>query len=159
MTAKFVLGIDLGTTNSVLSYTALDAEAADVKLFDIPQLVAADTTESRTVLPSFTYLATEQEGSDGGLDLPWAESRSFAVGEYARARAAEAPDRTVGAAKSWLCHQRVDRRQPILPWNAPDDVNKISPVEASQRYLEHLVAAWEHAFVLKSTVRPNDTRW
>jgi len=146
MTAKFVLGIDLGTTNSVLSYTALDAEAADVKLFDIPQLVAADTTESRTVLPSFTYLATEQEGSDGGLDLPWAESRSFAVGEYARARAAEAPDRTVGAAKSWLCHQRVDRRQPILPWNAPDDVNKISPVEASQRYLEHLVAAWEHAF-------------
>lgn len=146
MTAKFVLGIDLGTTNSVLSYTALDAEAADVKLFDIPQLVAADTTESRTALPSFTYLATEQEGSDGGLDLPWAESRSFAVGEYARARAAEAPDRTVGAAKSWLCHQRVDRRQPILPWNAPDDVNKISPVEASQRYLEHLVAAWEHAF-------------
>lgn len=146
MTAKFVLGIDLGTTNSVLSYTALDAEAADVKLFDIPQLVAADTTESRTALPSFTYLTTEQEGSDGGLDLPWAESRSFAVGEYARARAAEAPDRTVGAAKSWLCHQRVDRRQPILPWNAPDDVNKISPVEASQRYLEHLVAAWEHAF-------------
>jgi hypothetical protein len=146
MTAKFVLGIDLGTTNSVLSYTALDAEAADVKLFDIPQLVAADTTESRTALPSFTYLATEQEGTDGGLNLPWTASRSFAVGEYARSRAAEAPDRTVGAAKSWLCHQRVDRRQPILPWNAPDDVNKISPVEASQRYLEHLVAAWEHAF-------------
>lgn len=146
MTAKFVLGIDLGTTNSVLSYTALDAEVADVKLFDVPQLVAAGTTESRTALPSFAYLATEQEGSDGALDLPWTESRSFAVGEYARGRAAEAPDRTVGAAKSWLCHQRVDRRQPILPWNAPDDVGKISPVGASQRYLEHLVAAWEQAF-------------
>ncbi|MBI2479631.1 MAG: Hsp70 family protein, partial [Planctomycetia bacterium] len=133
MTAQFVLGIDLGTTNSVLSYAALAAEAADVKPFEIPQLVAAGTTESRTALPSFTYLATEQEGRDGGLNLPWTESRSFAVG-------------TVGAAKSWLCHQRVDRRQPILPWNAPDDVDKISPVDASQRYLEHLVAGWEQAF-------------
>ena len=146
MTARYVLGIDLGTTNSVLSYAALDAEAAEVKLLDIPQLVAAATTESRTALPSFTYLATEQEANDGALNLPWTESRKFAVGEYARGRAAEAPDRTVGAAKSWLCHQRVDRRQPILPWNAPDDVGKISPVDASQRYLEHLVAAWQNAF-------------
>ncbi|MEO8496751.1 MAG: Hsp70 family protein, partial [Planctomycetota bacterium] len=146
MTAKYVLGIDLGTTNSVLSYAALDAEAADVKLFDIPQLVSAGTTESRTALPSFTYLATEQEATAGALDLPWSDKRAFAVGEYARGRAAEAPDRTVGAAKSWLCHQRVDRRQPILPWNAPDEVGKISPVDASQRYLEHLVAAWQEAF-------------
>jgi len=146
MTAKYVLGIDLGTTNSVLSYAALDADAAEVKLFDIPQLVSAGTSESRTALPSFTYLATEQESGDGSLDLPRTEARTFAVGEFARGRAAEAPDRTVGAAKSWLCHQRVDRRQPILPWNAPDDVNKISPVEASQRYLEHLVAAWQNAF-------------
>lgn len=146
MTAKYILGIDLGTTNIVLSYAALDADAAEVKLFDIPQLVAAGTTEARTALPSFTYVATEQEASDGALDLPWSNERTFAVGEFARGRAAEAPDRTVGAAKSWLCHPRVDRRQQILPWNAPDDVNKISPVEASQRYLEHLVAAWEEAF-------------
>ena len=146
MTAKYVLGIDLGTTNSVLSYAALDAEAAEVRLLDIPQLVAAGTSEARTALPSFTYLATEQEAGDGAFDLPWAEERAFSVGEHARGRAAEAPDRTVGAAKSWLCHQRVDRREPILPWNAPPDVGKISPVEASQRYLEHLVAAWENAF-------------
>jgi actin-like ATPase involved in cell morphogenesis len=146
MTAKYVLGIDLGTTNSVLSYAARDAEAAEVKLFDIPQLVAAGTTEARTALPSFTYLATEQEARDGALNLPWSKSRKFAVGEFARGRAAEAPDRTVSAAKSWLCHQRVERRLPILPWNAPDDVDRISPVEASQRYLEHLVAAWEEAF-------------
>ncbi|MCA9122961.1 MAG: Hsp70 family protein [Planctomycetaceae bacterium] len=146
MTARYVLGIDLGTTNSVLSYAALDADAAEVKLLEIPQLVTASTTELRSALPSFTYLATEQEASDGGLDLPWSESRRFAVGEYARNRSAEAPDRTVGAAKSWLCHQRVDRRQPILPWNAPNDVGRISPVEASQHYLEHLVAAWQQAF-------------
>jgi len=146
MTAKYILGIDLGTTNSVLSYAALDTEAADVKLLDIPQLVSASTIESRTSLPSFTYLGTVDEGRDGAFNLPWAEARTFAVGRFAQYRAAEAPDRTIGAAKSWLCHQRVDRRQPILPWNAPDEVDKISPVTASQVYLEHLVAAWEDAF-------------
>ena len=82
----------------------------------------------------------------GSLDLPWAEGRDFAVGELARRQAAEVPDRTVGAAKSWLCHSRVDRHQPILPWNAPAEVPKVSPVTATQRYLEHLVAAWEAAF-------------
>ena len=71
--------------------------------------------------------------------------RDYAVGEFARRQGAEAPDRTVAAAKSWLCHSRVDRRQPILPWNAPAEVPKVSPVEASRRYLEHLVAAWEAA--------------
>ena len=112
MTAKYVLGIDLGTTNSVLSYAALDTQAADVKLFDIPQLVSAGTTESRTSLPSFTYLATAQEASDGALDLPWTEARAFAVGEFARERAAEAPDRTVGAAdpRSGRRHPRRRRR-------------------------------------------------
>ena len=82
----------------------------------------------------------------GAFDLPWAAGREFAVGELRPAQAAEVPQRTVGAAKSWLCHSRVDRRQPILPWNAPAEVAKISPVTAAQRYLEHLVAAWEQAF-------------
>ena len=85
------------------------------------------------------------EAGGGALDLPWAEGRDFAVGEFARRQGAEMPDRTVAAAKSWLCHSRVDRRQPILPWNAPAEVPKVSPVTASQRYLEHLVAAWEAA--------------
>src|SRR5690606_30880190 len=71
------------------------------------------------------------------------------VGEMARRQAAEAPQRTVTAAKSWLCHSRVDRHQPILPWNAPAEVAKISPVTASKKYLEHLRLAWEQAF-------PND---
>jgi molecular chaperone DnaK (HSP70) len=78
--------------------------------------------------------------------LPWADHRDFVVGELARRQGAEVPDRTVGAAKSWLVHSRVDRHQPILPWNAPADVPKISPVIASQRYLEHMIAAWEAAF-------------
>jgi len=146
MTAKYVIGIDLGTTNSVLAYAPLEEDGA-IRLLSVPQLVDAGTVESRGALPSFLYLGTEQEAGSGAFGLPWSDQRQpFAVGEYARRQGAEVPQRTVGAAKSWLCHHRVDRRQPILPWDAPADVPKISPVTAAQRYLEHLVAAWEQAF-------------
>ena len=146
MSAKYILGIDLGTTNSVLAYAPVEAEQPRVEVLPIPQLVAADTREARTMLPSFTYLAPPHETSGGALDLPWAAGRDFAVGEFARRQGAEVPDRTVGAAKSWLAHSRVDRHQSILPWGAAAAVPKISPVLASQRYLEHLIAAWEGAF-------------
>jgi len=146
MIAKYILGIDLGTTNSVLAYVPLQTDRPSVELLPIPQLVATGTVESRTVLPSFLYLAAEQESAEGAFDLPWAAQCDFATGELARRQAAEVPDRTVAAAKSWLCHSRVDRHQPILPWNAPEAVPKVSPVTAARRYLEHLVAAWEHAF-------------
>jgi hypothetical protein len=146
MAAQYVLGIDLGTTNSVLAYAPLAAENPQVELLPIPQLVAEGTAEPRTMLPSFLYLASDQESKGAALDVPWKKKRDFAVGEFARRRGAEVPDRTVAAAKSWLCHSRVDRHSPILPWNAPAAVPKVSPVAASQRYLEHLVAAWETAF-------------
>ena len=97
-------------------------------------------------LPSFLYLAPEHEASSGALDLPWESRRRFAVGEFARRQGADMPERTVVAAKSWLAHRRVDRRQPILPYGAPAEVDKISPVSASQRYLEHLIGAWNQKF-------------
>jgi hypothetical protein len=145
MSAKYIIGIDLGTTNSALAFAALDAEQPDVKLLPIPQLVAPATVEPRELLPSFLYLASKQEGTTGAYDLPWATGRDFAIGEMARRQSAELPDRTVGAAKSWLCHSRVDRHQAILPWGASDDVPKVSPVTATRRYLEHVVAAWDHS--------------
>lgn len=144
MASKYSVGIDLGTTNSVVAYVPLDDEKAPVGLLEIPQLVSASTVENRPMLPSFLYLAPE--GERGSYDLPWAQARDFAAGELARSQAALVPTRTVAAAKSWLCHSRVDRTQPILPWNAPDDVGKVSPVEASRRYLDHMVAAWNAAF-------------
>ncbi len=146
MTAKYIIGIDLGTTNSVLAYAPLEGERAAVEVLPIPQLVAVGTVETKPVLPSFLYLAAEHEAGQGSFDLPWAQGRAIAVGEMARAQAAEMPDRTVTAAKSWLAHSRVDRHQPILPWNAPSEVPKVSPVTASRRYLEHLIAAWEAEF-------------
>jgi molecular chaperone DnaK (HSP70) len=146
MAAKYVLGIDLGTTNSVVAYALLEQEQPTIELLPIPQLIAADTVESRTMLPSFLYVAPPQTERSGAYDLPWAKGRDFAVGEFARRQSAESPDRTVGAAKSWLGYSRVDRHQPILPWNAPPEVQKVSPVTASRRYLEHLIAGWEAAF-------------
>ena len=143
---SYILGIDLGTTNSVLAYAPLGGEQPEVKILPIPQLVAPGVVEERTTLPSYLYLAPEHETAGGVFDLPWHKGNAFAVGELARKKSAEAPQRVVSGAKSWLSHSRVDRHQPILPWNAPAEVPKISPVTASRRYLEQLVAAWEHAF-------------
>jgi len=143
MSASFAIGIDLGTTNTALAWARLDADETQVELFAAPQITAPGTLETRRLLPSFLYLAPEEESAGGSLDVPWAAGRDFAVGEYARRRSAEAPDRTVGGAKSWLCHSRVDRRQPILPWQAPPDVPQVSPVTAARRYLEHVIAAWQ----------------
>jgi hypothetical protein len=146
MSAQYVIGIDLGTTNSVLAYAPINAENPQVELLQVPQLTAPGSIESRTSLPSFLYLAPDQEAAGGTLDLPWQSGQTQVAGELARRQAADAPQRTVTAAKSWLCHSRVDRHQAILPWNAPAEVAKVSPVTASKKYLEHLRSAWEHAF-------------
>ena len=148
MPPKYVIGIDLGTTNSVVAYasTDVDSDTPSIELLQLPQLVAAGTVEAHESLPSFVYLATEAEANNQSLDLPWASESKTAVGQFARTRSADAPNRSVVSAKSWLCHNKVDRRAPILPFDAPGDVGKISPVEATRQYLAHLAAAWDHKF-------------
>jgi hypothetical protein len=143
--AKFTIGIDLGTTNSVIAYTAVGGDkAAPPAVLAVPQLTAPATVEARETLPSFLYLAPEAEAK--GLALPWVKGgREYAVGQFAQKQSADVPTRSVAGAKSWLAYSRVDRRSPILPWNAPADVPKVSPVETSRRYVEHLVAAWDAA--------------
>ncbi len=144
MTAKFVVGIDLGTTHSALAWAPIDVENATVEVLSIPQLVTPTSVEPRPLLPSFLYFAHESEGALAAA-APGYASRTFAVGEYARSRAVEAPNRVVSSAKSWLSHPTIDRRAPILPAGAPEDVEKISPVEASFRLLEHITEAWDAA--------------
>jgi len=144
MPAQFVVGIDLGTTNSVIAYAELKADQADIQLLDIPQVVAPNTIESRKSLPSFIYLGTESDQQAGKLALPWDDQIDYACGHWARNQAADMPDRTVGGAKSWLSHHGADRQGNILPLTAPDEI-KISPVEASTRLLKHLVGAWDHS--------------
>lgn len=145
MKTQFVIGIDLGTTNTVLAFLPLDGEPHTPEIMPIPQCIAPGVVEARKELPSFLYLPLADETDGGRFALPWNEKPTMIVGEWARKQSADVPTRTVAAAKSWLCHSRVDRRAPILPWNAPDDVKKVSPVEASRQYLAHLVAAWNHA--------------
>lgn len=139
MSIKYIIGIDLGTTNSVLAYLPVTEEKAVriPSLLEISQPVAPSLEERRTSLPSFLYICTEAE----------AEGKSpYIIGEFARRRSAEIPDRTVVAAKSWLAHHQVDRRSPILPWGAAAEVAKISPVDASRHYLQYLMNSWNQQF-------------
>jgi hypothetical protein len=146
--AKFSIGIDLGTTHCALAYvdiTASDGEKTSYGVLDIPQLTAPGTVESSSLLPSFLYLPHADELAAGDLALPWSSEQDYAVGEFARARGALTPIRLVSSAKSWLCHAGVDRRAAILPNDAPAEVARVSPLEASTRYLAHLRQAWDDA--------------
>ncbi len=140
---RFAVGIDLGTTHSALAVAPLDTDTARPQVITIPQLVAPGQIDTPSLLPSFLYFAHESDGPQG---LPWDAERTFAVGEYARARGIDAPARVIASAKSWLSHPTVDRRAGILPLGAPEDVEKVSPVEASWRYLEHLSEAFDARF-------------
>lgn len=144
---RFVVGIDLGTTNSAMAY--VDAAVKDWRVCDmgIPQLVAPATVEARDTLPSFHYEAAAGEFSPGALRLPWTEAKEeprTAVGFFARDHGAAIPGRLAMSAKSWLSHSGVDRTAGLLPWHGAPDVARLSPVEVSARYLGHLRAAWDH---------------
>ncbi|HZF49592.1 MAG TPA: Hsp70 family protein [Polyangiaceae bacterium] len=143
MSARYTIGIDLGTTHCALAFADIAAEGAKPEALPIPQLIAQGQVEARTLLPSFLYLP---HASEGPQSLPWDPERAFAVGEHARARGADAPLRLVSSAKSWLCHTGIDRRGQVLPVSAPEDIEKVSPVEASWRYLEHMIEAWDARF-------------
>ena len=146
--ARYTIGIDLGTTHCALSWVdtqASDGEKVSQGVLQVPQLTAPGTTEDQPLLPSFLYLPHASELAAGDLNLPWSTEQNFAVGELARSRGAATPIRLVSSAKSWLCHPGVDRRAAILPADAPAEVERVSPLEASVRYLSHLKAAWNHA--------------
>ncbi|MFS2023752.1 Hsp70 family protein [Massilia sp. CT11-137] len=144
--ARYAIGIDLGTTHNALSYVDLqasDGEKADQGVLGIPQLSAPGTVEALPLLPSFLYLPHPDELAPGELALPWTNGQAApVVGEMARSRGAGTPIRLVSSAKSWLSHPSVDRRAAILPTDAPEEVERVSPLAASTRYLEHLKAAW-----------------
>ena len=141
--ARHVVGIDLGTTASAVA--VVDTAEAPIVMMPVAQVVAPGQVEARPTLPSYLYLPGAHDLPAGALALPWDPARTWVVGELARARGAEVPARLVASAKSWLCHPAVDLTGPILPWGAPEEVEKLSPVDASARYLEHLAQAFAHA--------------
>ncbi len=139
MSQPTVLGLDLGTTNCAVAWARED-ERGD---FPVPQLTHPGMVEPRSTLPSFLYLPGAHELPAGSTALPWDEAPGHVVGWLARDQGARVPHRVVSSAKSWLSHDGVDRRGAILPWGAPDEVPRLSPVEASASYLRHLRQAWD----------------
>ena len=145
---KYVIGIDLGTTNSGAAYAEIRPDAdpfapANVELLPVPQLTNPGEVRDEDLLPSFLYLPGATDFPAGSLALPWDDSRDYVVGRLAQKRGVENSGRLVSSAKSWLSHSAVDRTSPLLPFRAPEGVAKISPVDASRRYLEHIRQAWD----------------
>lgn len=140
----FSAGIDLGTTNCALACAKARPDDGQVlaEVSPILQLTAPGAVEERPLLPSFLYLPHCDELSPADSRLPWTGERQYIVGELARARGASTSIRLVSSAKSWLCHQGIDRRAALLPIEAPPEVERVSPLQASIRYLEHLRDAW-----------------
>jgi hypothetical protein len=148
MEPRYVIGIDLGTTNSALSYVENRPDAdpfalPKVELLGIPQLVNPSEVRGEDLLPSFLYIPGATDFPAGSTVLPWDDKPEVVVGRLAQKRGIENAGRLVSSAKSWLSHGGVDRTAPILPYRAPEGVPKYSPVEASRRYLEHLRHAWD----------------
>ncbi len=145
---KYVIGIDLGTTNSALAYTEVKPNAdrfdtPEVRLMEIPQLVNPGEVRDEALLPSSLYIPGTSDFPAGSLSLPWNPEPEFVIGRLAQKRGVENAGRLVTSAKSWLSHSGVDRTAPILPWASPEGVPKISPVAASAEYLRHLRQAWD----------------
>jgi molecular chaperone DnaK (HSP70) len=154
MAAKYVVGIDLGTTNTVVA--SAPAEGGDVEVQPIPQLVGpGEVGRSLTQLGSAVYLPAKDEFGADAVRLPWgapaafdddkAKSGRYFLGRFAQTQGAKVPGRLIVSAKSWLSYAAVDRRAAILPWGGLDDVPRLSPVEVSARILAHVQAAWDEA--------------
>ncbi len=144
---RYVVGIDLGTTNSAVSYVDTNPQRWRVRTLAVPQVVAPGVIERRETLPSFHYQPASEEFTAGALRLPFdAAEPDHAVGFFARDHGTLVPGRLAVSAKSWLCHGGVDRTAPLLPWHGAADVTRLSPVEVSARYLAHVRAAWDADF-------------
>lgn len=139
---RYIVGIDLGTTNSAVAFIDTAQPTLPVQLFSIPQLTASGKVDALPTLPSFCYLVAVGEWPTGALKLPWKEETHTFVGRFAKLQGARVPTRLVQSAKSWLCHVAANRRDKILPVEAADVSQRLSPVDASAKYLNHLKEAW-----------------
>lgn len=145
---RYIIGIDLGTTNSCVSYVdTKDPKGAiqgAIQSFKIPQLASEGSIEYLPTLPSAYYLAASHEFPKGILALPWNKDADFFIGKFALQQGAKVPTRLVQSAKSWLCHSAANRRDKILPLEAANEESRISPVEATATFLKHIREAWNH---------------
>ncbi len=125
---SYLIGIDLGTSNSALAYAPIDQDQG-AQIFWSRRLSDAARRSTRPVLPSALYAPLAGE---------LAQSTDWVVGDFALTRAHESQGRAVISHKSWLCHPRIDRRAPVLPIDGDEASPRLSPVEAATRVLRHL---------------------
>ncbi len=145
--SRYIVGIDLGTTNCALTYVDTQATPRQVEMLRIPQLVAPGEVQEQPLLPSFLYLPEPHEVAPEALRLPWHEAPvDYAVGVYARELGGKVPGKVVASAKSWLCVDGVDGSAELLPYDRAPVPRRVSPVTAARRYLEHLRDAWDWQF-------------
>lgn len=135
MSERTVIGIDLGTTNCAV---ARAAGGGPVEILPVPQLTGPGELREENLFPSSLYLPGAKEFGDGLTALPWDAAPRYILGEWAKRRGVESSSRLVHSAKSWLAHPGVDRTAALLPPTAPEGVARISPLEATRAYLEHL---------------------
>ncbi|WP_067218723.1 Hsp70 family protein [Marinomonas gallaica] len=142
--SQYFIGIDLGTTHSAIFY-AEQGDDATLKQLNIPQLTAAGRVEELALLPSFAYFPHATEFLESDRQLPWGNV-DVVIGALARELGAKSQGRMAQSAKSWLCHTRVNADEHVLPVDALEEVDKVSPAQVTQWYIEHLVNAWNYAF-------------
>ena len=144
MNARFSLGIDLGTSNSAIAVA--DLESGQTRIVEIAQTLGPNQLGEMPTLASALYVPHRDEFPEGSFPLPWNDAGEFTiVGQFARDRGALVPDRVVTSAKSWLSNPHIDPKQRILPWRSDIAEEKLSPLECSRRYLQHLRDAFLYA--------------
>ncbi len=142
--SRYIVGIDLGTTNCAVSYVDTASAKPTVQIFSIPQMIDVATQQGLDTLPSFHYELNRGEVEAVETPFRFGEQPHIGVvGSFARDRSLDQPGRSIASAKSWLCNPYVDRTSDILPWGGDDDVSKLSPVEVSRRYLQHIRRCWD----------------
>ncbi len=125
--SRYVVGLDLGTTNSAMASVETTVTPWSIQTFVVPQVVAPGQIEARESLPSFHYQPAAGEFSPGALQLGWSSTEpTHMVGLFARDQGTLAPARLINSAKSWLCHPGVDRTAELLPWQGAADVDRLS---------------------------------
>ena len=145
---KYLVGIDLGTTHTVVAYTNASNtnSGQEIKIFEIEQLIAPGVVASAPLLPSVRYHPAQGELSEADISFSPAGDTAV-IGEAARLLGAKTQGRFVSSAKSWLSHPSVDHTAEILPWGSQaDDVQKVSPLDASASYLAYVRTVWGHKF-------------
>ncbi len=119
---QYIVGIDLGTTHTVVAFAKLVPAKARgkvawqpaIKLLQIEQLVSSGQVAALPLLPSVRYHAGADELASSALQLPWATGETLnagttetadetapapvVIGQWARTLGAQVPGRLVTSA-------------------------------------------------------------